>query len=455
MLTKMDSMADIIDAEPRASATHTGVKNLGEKLSHLLANRRGHLLGLLAFYLLLFVEYYRFVYGCFSMRMGFAFSFDPVKVLVGFCMVAVLLMLLSSRSLSDRLYAVSVVVTLLACLPQIVMYQLGGCSPFGAIYSLLLLLLLTIPSMRLPQLPSPRISEKCSVILVTLLTVLALVPFLWAYGLPTDLSVFALDEHIYEVRQEASQQGSLLTAYLQGPLGKVLLPLMMLLSIGNVKKRWPLLLIGLVGMLYLFMVNPEKSIFFSVFVVLACYLFRDCYAKAGLLIYCLLAVCVLSVLVRLLTGSLMAESIVVRRLFFIPSLVTEAYFEFFAETPVCLSHSFLGSFFEYPYAVEPSHLVGQMMYGRSTINCNTGIIADGFMNFGHIGAAIFVSMTAFVLHLVEACDYDSRYFGLVFLLVFTFLNSAFFTTLLTHGGLFLLLMMLFIVPRRDLKNWRQ
>lgn len=443
MLMKMEAKADTITAVPIQAAERLEPKAWGERLSQLLANRRGHLFGLLAFYLLLFVEYYRFVYGSFSLRMGFAFAFDPVRVLIGFGMVALLLVMLSLRSSSDRMYAVSVVVALLSCLPQIVLYQLGGSSPFGSLYALLLLLLLAIPALKIPRLRVPKISAGRSVGILLILTLLSLVPFFVAYGLPTDLSVFAMDGHIYETRREAVQQGTLLTAYLQGPLCKVLLPLMMLFGIGDVRKRWSLLLVGLAGMLYLFMSNPEKSIFFSVFIVLACYLFRDCYAKAGMLIYGLLAVCVLSVLVHLFTGSLMAESIVVRRLFFIPALVTEAYFAFFAGDPVCLSHSVLGSLIEYPYAVEPSHLVGQMMYGRSTINCNTGIIADGFMNFGHIGALLFVAMTAFVLHLVEACDYDSRFFGLVFLLLYTFLNSAFFTTLLTHGGLFLLLVLLF------------
>lgn len=443
----MRSNADTIAAAPSMAVKCAKAKFFDDKLSHLLANRRGHLCGLLLFYLILFVEYYRFVYGYFSLRMGFEFAFDPVRVLIGFGMVALLLMLISWRSTSDRLYVVTVVVALLCCFPQIVMYQIGNSSPFGSIYSLLLIVLLVVPSLRLPRIASPRFSARRNIGVLLIITLLALVPFFVAYGLPTDFSVFGLDEHIYEVRQKAV--GSLFTAYLQGPLCKVLLPLLLLFGLENVRKRWMLFLVGLVGMLYLFMVNPEKSIFFSIFVVLVCYFFKDCYAKAGLLIYSLLALCVVSVLLNLFTGHLLAESIIIRRLFFIPALVTDAYFAFFDGAPVMLSHSFLGSVFEYPYNVEPSHLIGQMMYGRSTINCNTGIIADGFMNFGHIGALLFVAMTAFVFHFVEACDYDSRYFGLVFLMVFTFLNSAFFTTLLTHGGLVLMAVFLLVVPKRD------
>jgi hypothetical protein len=41
---------------------------------------------------------------------------------------------------------------------------------------------------------------------------------------------------------------------------------------------------------------------------------------------------------------------------------------------------------------------------------------------------------------------NARFFGLAALLVYTFLNSALLTTLLTHGGLVLLLAVCFLIP---------
>lgn len=441
-------MASIIDMRPNDAPKDR--TRWGERLPQLLANRRGHVAALALFYLLLSVEYYRFVYGCFSLRMGFQFGYTPVTLLVGFFLMVLLgLVLYFMPERDDNRYAVSMIVGLLGCIPQTILYQIGQASIFGSLYALLFVVLLSIPSLRIPPFRLSRLSEGRRLWLVVLLCVAALLPFVLNYGLPRDLSVLSMDEHIYDVRQAYRSQGSLLTAYLQGPLCKVLLPMLIVLGMSKMRERWWLLLLGLAGMVYLFLTNPEKSIFFSIAVVLLCYPFAKGESKAGVLLYGLLGASLLAVLLQLLMGQVMPESVLVRRLFFIPALVTDAYFAFFDQAPLMLSHSVLGSLFEYPYSVEPSHLIGQMMYARDTINCNAGIFADGFMNFGHIGAILFVGAAAFVVQLFEAAEYDGRYFGLVALFVFTLLNSALFTTLLTHGGWCLLLVMLFVVPRRE------
>ena len=91
-------------------------------------------------------------------------------------------------------------------------------------------------------------------------------------------------------------------------------------------------------------------------------------------------------------------------------------------------------------------MIGSMMYNRTITNCNTGIVGDGFMNFGHLGALLFVAIGALFVRCVEAQMPNARFFGLLALLVFTFLNSALFTTLLTHGGLVLLVAGCFLIP---------
>ena len=205
-------------------------------------------------------------------------------------------------------------------------------------------------------------------------------------------------------------------------------------------------LVGIASMLFLFLLNPQKSIFFGLFVVLAMYAFKNYYAKAGIILYGLAAACLVSVLLNIATGHLMAESIVLRRLFFIPVIVGDNYFTFFDGHPMLLSHSVLGRWVDYPYQLEPSRVIGEMMYNRATTNCNTGIVGDGFMNFGHVGAVLFVAIGALFVRCIEGQMQNARFFGLVALLVFTFLNSALFTTMLTHGGLVLLAAVCFLIP---------
>lgn len=420
------------------------------RLSQGLACPKGHLVALVLLYLLLFEEYYRFVYRNYFNIMDFHCDFAPITILVGVGFFLSLLgVMFFLKPDNGRLYTLGILVAILFCLPQIVMFQIGTTTIWGPVFSLLLLFLITTPWLRFPAIRPPKLPSRLQQWLLPAVVLLFMIPMFATFGIPSDLSVFALNGHNYEVRQATLSQGNLLTNYLQGPLCNVLLPLLIVYGLSRPRQRWYLVLLGIVLMLYLFLVNPAKTILFSIAVVLVCFLFKDCFAKAGLFIYGILALCAAAVILNLLTGNLMVESVIVRRLFFIPVLVSDAYFSFFDHAQVYLSHSFLGAFFQYPYPAEPSHLIGQMMYGRDTINCNTGIIADGFMNFGLLGSLLFVVLGACVVRLIDAADYDSRFIGLTVLLIINFLNSALFTSLLTHGGIVLILAMLFLVPRKE------
>lgn len=425
------------------------ISRMLDRAAALLADRRGHAVALLLFYLLLFEEYGRFVYIVYSF-MGFDYYFDPVRVPVGMLLFATLMgFQFYLRTPNDRLYAMGMLVAVLYVIPNIVMFQLGKAAVYGSLYALLFHFMITCSGRFFPDMARlPKVSMRVQHWLLPVLVLLMMVPFFFAYGFSTDLSVFGLDEHSYDVRRALDDNETLLTLYFFSPLCKILIPLMIIYGLNNFRQRWWLTVVGVALMLYLFIANPQKTLLFSVAVIMVFWLFKDCHAKAGMLLYALLGVCAASVALNLIAGNLMAESILIRRIFFLPVEVSEAYFSFFNGHPICLSHSFLSRFFDYPYAQEPTFLIGYLMYNTDVANCNTGIIADGFMNFGHLGSLFFVAMAALVVRFIDATDYDSRFFGLSFLLLFTFLNGAFFTAMLTHGGILLMLVMMFLIPSR-------
>lgn len=420
-----------------------------DDITRVFSAKIGQLVAFLAMYVLMAVEYYRFVYLNYYRLMGFDFYAAPVSIVAGFFMLAILVVLLFFVSSEDNgSYAVSMIVALLFCLPSIVMYQFGHTSPYVAIYSLLFLFLLRTPLLDVGQWNLPRIPVKYQRFLLPAIALLCLLPFPLAYGMDgINLSLFSMGEETYDVRASLADKETLLTAYLMGPLRMVLLPMVVVYGLMDFRRNWWMTLLGTLGILFLFLLNPQKSIFFGLFVVLAMYAFESYRAKAGMILYGLLAACLLSALLNIATGHLMAESIVLRRLFFIPVIVSDNYFTFFDGHPMLLSHSFLGHWFDYPYPMEPSHMIGEMMYNRAETNCNTGIVGDGFMNFGHIGAIFFVAMGALFVRIVDGQLRNPRFFGLLALLVFIFLNSALFTTLLTHGGWALLLAVCFLIPQ--------
>ena len=430
-----------------------GRMDLRAGIVSLLGNRRGHAFALILFYVLLLVEYYRFVYGNYFFLMGFDFRFSPVAFLSGLLMlVAVVAMLDAVGPRSDRLYAMGVVVAVFFCLPQIVFFQIGGAQPYGVLYSLLLLFLVTTPWWALPSPRMPRLPDRCLWWLLPLLALGTMAPFVATYGFSFNLHQFTLGQGIYEARTAAGAKGTVVTAYLMGPLVRVILPFMAVYGLCRLRRRWWMVALSLAITLYLFFVNPQKSILFIMGLVVVCFFLRNCFAKAGLIIYGLLTICAASVVLNSFAGAMMPESIMVRRLFFIPALVQDTYFTFFEHHPMLLSHSCLSPLFDYPYRIDPSHLIGQMIYNRTITSCNTGLIGDGFMNFGQVGALLFTATAALIIRFVDATCFDSRYFGLVAVLLVTFLNGALFTTMLTHGGLLLVLAFLFLVPSRAVTN---
>ena len=424
------------------------MKKVVDIITRAVSSRGGQMAAFAAMYVLLAVEYYRFVYINYYYLMGFEFRPEPVAVVAGFFMLAMAMTAVFILPGEDRgSYALSMLVALLLCLPSTVMYQFGGVSVFVPLYALLFLLLLRTPLLDMGRWRLPRLPVRYQRYLLPALCLLCLLPFPLAYGLEgIDLSFFAMGEETYDVRAAVSERDTLLTAYLLGPLRMVLLPMLIVYGLTDLKRSWWMSLLGVAGLLFLFLLNPQKSIFFGIAVVLAMYLFRSYRAKAGMILYGLAAACLTAALLNVATGHLMAESIVLRRLFFIPVIVSDNYFTFFDGHPMLLSHSVLGHWVDYPYQLEPSRMIGEMMYNRAETNCNTGIVGDGFMNFGHVGAVLFVAAAALFVRCVEGQMQNARFFGLTALLVYTFLNSALLTTLLTHGGLVLLAAVCFLIP---------
>ena len=197
---------------------------------------------------------------------------------------------------------------------------------------------------------------------------------------------------------------------------------------------------GIVLMLYIFMVNPHKSVFISIFVILAFYFFKDYHAKAGLMVSGILGLVVACLIFSNLTGNLLPESIFVRRMFFLPVQISNEYFTFFNNNHIYLSHSILSPFFDYPYDLDPAFLMGRYIYNNPMTSCNTGVIADGYMNFGIIGAVLFSAVAAIIIRFLDALQMHHSFFGISFLFLLLFLNGALFTILLTHGGLFFILL---------------
>src|SRR5690606_12286613 len=134
-----------------------------------------------------------------------------------------------------------------------------------------------------------------------------------------------------------------------------------------------------------------------------------------------------------------------RRVFFLPAILDVGYFSFFDSAPLYWSESIFKHFLTYPYDLPSKNLVSEYVTNDVASNANNGIISDGFMNLGFVGALLNIFFVSIVYGIINSLNIHHRFFGLIFLLFFTFYSSFFFTSMLTQGGFLLLIISYFFL----------
>lgn len=157
------------------------------------------------------------------------------------------------------------------------------------------------------------------------------------------------------------------------------------------------------------------------------------------------------VLIDRLNESIVATSILVRRVLEVPALVTVRYFDYFIDHPTFnLGHSILRFWMRPPSDITPPELVGSAYFDANTW-ANGGLWADAFANFGLVGILVFSIGLGVVLWLLDtvADGTDLAITGSVVAIVAVILtNTAFLTTIMSHG-LGLLILAYSLMPRRE------
>ena len=125
---------------------------------------------------------------------------------------------------------------------------------------------------------------------------------------------------------------------------------------------------------------------------------------------------------------------------FIPALTTGNFLDFFSvNRPDFLTQSILGRLgFESEYALPLPYLIDNF-YSDGTASANTGLLADAYSNFGFFGILLYPILFAFILRMIDSAakKIDIKYnAGIIVFFSLSFLNTAFFTALLTGGVLF-------------------
>lgn len=142
----------------------------------------------------------------------------------------------------------------------------------------------------------------------------------------------------------------------------------------------------------------------------------------------------------------------IRRLFFIPSLLNQCYYDYFSIHTIDLfKQSILGKLgFESTYTTQIQKIISTVYFSSPNMLANNGLFSDAYMNLGKLGIFVMPFLVVLAFRLLDFCSKNINPFYLITVIIsvsYIFLSSSFFTVLLTHGYLLLCIIMLYVIPR--------
>jgi hypothetical protein len=274
------------------------------------------------------------------------------------------------------------------------------------------------------------------------------------------LTYFNLDiERVYEFRRVSAAELPPIFGYLYSNVSSVLVPVALTLSI-KFRNNF-LALFTILCAVILFGMTHHKSVLFGPFVVALLYLFFQRnnssrvlnWAFASILVLCLFEIFIM----RQILGSsdpAYINSLIVRRVLIIPSVLDSFYTELFSIVPQYYwSTSKLGDWLvDNPHGVTAPFLIGEEYFGDTDTSANAGMIGSGYANAGLIGVAVYSALIGLLISVLNAYG---RRIGHAFVTaaslstIFNVVTSTdLVTAILTHG-LLLLLLLLALFPPAD------
>jgi hypothetical protein len=331
----------------------------------------------------------------------------------------------------------------------IVIYEVLAVTPIVALYlangTTFLVLFATLSSdfiiYKVARLCSKRpirlLPEKSvSLRFIFILSVLYLIIISKTLGFKFDFDLLMLKD-IYVRRFEVEGRYNLLVLYTSSFVSKFLIPIILIRSI--ILKRYLLALSAVILFVLFFLTTSLKTVLFTPVVLLSLHFLRvkSRFSLESLLTAGLSVVLIIEYIY--LDGALLA-----RRLFYIPAVLNNNYFEFFSGNSQLLSYGWYNPFINYAYDLPPSRLIASVYWGDSGTSANNGLVSSGFMDFGILGVYAYSLLFGLILGQFPN-NLQRDYAGVFVLLVFVFTTSFFITSLLSHGVLLFLLVNRFLL----------
>ncbi len=392
------------------------------------------IIGIILFKIVLDYSYVSFVVPYYE-YMGFTLDFTLLKYIEGW-IVYLLLFLLLNRHKDHVLYMTLLISFLLLIVPTITLYSFKN-EPSEFFYSMTIpyagmLLAITTRRIQLYYLPHGKTIAIC---LSILMVSIVFVHYFMTVGMGH--INFELSK-VYKLRSSevsiASDAG--IFGYLNSWTTKVFN--IFLIAVALFRRKYLFVIFLMLIQIFIFGFSGHKAVLFSLLLLIGLYFFDKVKHNSTIIIYSFLALIILLLVYFYILHAPMLPSILIRRVFFVPTHLNYVYLDYFSSHDyIYWSNSILKNFFYYPYDVSPVFVIGDYL-DHPNMAANTGIFGSGYMHLGVIGIIIYIIMLTLLINLVHQFNKLPPWLInaiLLMPLLTIFISSDFFTALLTHGTL--------------------
>lgn len=259
---------------------------------------------------------------------------------------------------------------------------------------------------------------------------------------------------VYEQRELYRSTNIPGSGYMVNWIGAILLPFCLLYSFHYLikKKKIIFLLVSISLIVIFFALTGHKSFLFFAPMALGVYFLIKVGNVFRYMVIGILSLLLISTAAYYLLDFKLPLSLVARRSLFVPAQISTYYFEFFHENYIYLSNSVLSGVTDSQVVGQPPKIIADLYFRDNVESANNGIISDAYIQFGWIGIVVWSFLLSLILKIADSLVLNKNKLILWPFLLITFtsvINSAFFTSLLTHGILIALLLS-YVYPRECL-----
>ncbi len=253
---------------------------------------------------------------------------------------------------------------------------------------------------------------------------------------------------IYDIRyayRDQKNAASFISNYGLLWLAKVIVPLFW--GWGLYKKSKIIIVLSLITQIGLFAISAHKSFLFGLVFIYFVYWISIRPHSGMWFLRAIVGFTVFSSILFYLVEIDIFVSIIVRRVFIVPGMLSGFFLEFYSNNPLALyANNFLSDVFNTVYNTSPAFTVGKAYFGRVETSANVNFWGDAFGNMGYLGLIIITLLLNIILIMINALSNGKNKISCLSLFAVSFwtiTETSLTTTLVSHGlGLALLLVFL-------------